>query len=45
MGQLREEFTKKLPAGICQLKVNNSNTRSRCGICLKLTVETPERRQ
>ena len=26
-------------------KVNNRNTRTRCGICSKLTIKTPERRQ
>ena len=26
-------------------KVNNRNTRTRCEICSKLTVKTPERRQ
>ena len=26
-------------------KVNNRNTRTRCEICLKLTIKTPERRQ
>ena len=25
-------------------KVNNSNTKVRCDICLKLTIKTPERR-
>ena len=27
------------------LKVNNRNTRTRCEICSKLTIKTPERRQ
>ena len=27
------------------LKVNNRNTRTRCEICSKLTVKTPEPRQ
>ena len=27
------------------LKVNNRNNRKRCKICLKLTIEAPERRQ
>ena len=31
-------------AGIYLLKVNNRNTRTRCGICSKLTIKTPERR-
>ena len=34
-----------IPAGIYLLKVNNRNTRTRCEICSKLTIETPERRQ
>ena len=33
------------PAGIYMLKVNNRNSRTRCEICLKLTIKTPERRQ
>ena len=33
------------PAGICLLKVNNRNTRTKCEICSKLTIKTPERRQ
>ena len=32
-----------VPVGICMLKVNNRNIRTRCEICLKLTVRTPER--
>ena len=32
------------PAGIYLLKVNNRNTRTRCEICPKLTIKTPERR-
>ena len=32
------------PAGINYLlKVNNRNTRTRCKLCSKLTIETPER--
>ena len=34
-----------LPASIYVLKVNNRNTRTRCEICSKLTIKTPERRQ
>ena len=34
-----------IPAGIYLLKVNNGNTRTRCKICSKLTIKTPERRQ
>ena len=32
------------PAGIYLLKVKNRNTRTRCEICSKLTIKTPERR-
>ena len=32
------------PAGIYLFKVNNRNTRTRCEICSKLTIKTPERR-
>ena len=32
-----------IPVGICLLKVNNRNTRTRCEICSKLTIKTPER--
>ena len=32
------------PAGICLLKVNNRNTKTICEICLKLTINAPERR-
>ena len=31
------------PAGIYLFKVNNRNTRTRCKICPKLTIKTPER--
>ena len=34
-----------LPAGKYIFKVNNRNTRTRCEICSKLTIKTPERRQ
>ena len=34
----------RYPAGIYLLKVNNRNTRTRCEICSKLTIKTPERR-
>ena len=33
------------PDGIYLLKVNNRNTRTRCEICSKLTMKTPEKRQ
>ena len=32
------------PVGIYLLKVNNRNTRTRCEICSKLAIKTPERR-
>ena len=32
------------PAGNCMFKVNNRNTRTKCEICSKLTIKTPERR-
>ena len=35
--------THSNPAGIYLPKVNNRNTRTRCEICSKLTIETPER--
>ena len=34
---------KDFPAGIYLLKVNNRNIRTRCEICSKLTIKTPER--
>ena len=37
-------FLLSIPAGIYLLKVNNRNTRTRCEICSKLTIKTPERR-
>ena len=33
------------PAGNQIFKVNNGNTRTRCEICSKLTIKTPERHQ
>ena len=41
---LGEVLTCNIPAGIYLLKVNNRNTRTRCEICSKLTINTPERR-
>ena len=32
-------------AGIYLLKVHNRNTKTKCEICLALTIKTPERRQ
>ena len=41
---LRHERVKShLPAGICMLTVNNRITKTRCEICSKLTIKTPER--
>ena len=37
--------SNEFPAGIYLFKVNNRNTRTRCEICSKLTINTPERRQ
>ena len=34
---------KTFPAETFLLKVNDKNTRTRCKICLKLTIKTPER--
>ena len=36
--------SRSFPAGNCMFKVNNRNTRTRCEICSKLTIKTPERR-
>ena len=36
------ELIRKNSAGIYLLKVNNRNTRTRCEICSKLTLKTPE---
>ena len=43
---MTEDFFKvKYPAGTYMFKVNNRNTKTRCKICLKLTIKTPEWRQ
>ena len=39
-----QQHGSSYPAGIYLLKVNNRNTRTRCEICSKLTIKTPERR-
>ena len=44
-GLLSDDFIPKIPVGIYLLKVNNKNFRTRCEICSKLTIKTPERRQ
>ena len=42
---LREGTCRRpCPAGNYMFKVNNRNTRTRCEICSKLTIKTPERR-
>ena len=44
----KQKYNKAMqeyPAGIYLFKVNNRNTRTRCEICSKLTINTPERRQ
>ena len=38
-------WASKSPAGIYLLKVNIRNIRTRCEICSKLTIKTPEQRQ
>ena len=37
-------LTVSFPAGNYMFKVKNRNTRTRCEICSKLTIKTPERR-
>ena len=39
-----KEFIGRIEHLIYLLKVNNRNTRTRCEICSKLTIKTPERR-
>ena len=34
-----------IPDGNYMFKANNRNTRTRCEICSKLTIKTPERRK
>ena len=36
---------KRIPAGNYMFKFSNRNTRTKCEICSKLTIKTPERRQ
>ena len=36
---------KNNPVGIYMFKVNNRNNRTRCEICSKLTIKTPEKRE
>ena len=37
------KVTPPIPAGNYMFKVNNRNTRTRCEICSKLVIKTPER--
>ena len=39
---LYKRLCNNYPAGICLLKVNNRNTRTRFEICSKLTIKIPE---
>ena len=41
----RKLLAVNYPVGIYMFKVNNRNARTKCKICLKLTMKTPERRQ
>ena len=43
--QRQQTATIYFPDGIYLLKVNNRNTRTRCEICSKLRIKTPERQQ
>ena len=45
LNKLLPPKTTSLPVGIYLLKANNRNNRTRCEICSKLTIRTPERRQ
>ena len=38
-------FVNLIPAGYYMFKVNNRNTKKKCGICSKLIIKKPERRQ
>ena len=40
-----ENVSKITPTQDHMLKVKNINTRTRCEMCLKLTIKTQERRQ
>ena len=40
--QCLKNFTKSYPANIYMFKVNNRNTKKKCGICSELTIKTPE---
>ena len=34
----------KIPGGIYLLKINNRDTKTKCGTCSKLAIKAPERR-
>ena len=36
---------REILAGTCLFKINNRNIRTRCELCSKLPIKTPERRQ
>ena len=38
-------YVTKYTPGIYLSNIKNGNTKTMCGICSKLTIETPERRQ
>ena len=38
-------FSVAFPVCNYMFKVNNRNTRARCGICSELSIKTPKRRQ
>ena len=40
--RLETLYLRDNPAGNYMFKVNNRNTRTRCEICSKLTIKTPE---
>ena len=45
LNYLKEQIARSTnPAGNYMFKVNNRNTKTRCEICSKLTIKTPERR-
>ena len=44
VGKCRHSLKGYFPVSIYMFKVKNRNTRTRCGICSKLTVKKPERR-
>ena len=42
--QILKKYLQVIPAGIYLFKFNSRNSRKRCGMCLKLTIKTSERR-